>query len=76
MIEWNKHKLSKEEWNELDELILVNQIIQPIRLVVKSLSIGISEAKELVHQRHLYLRETIPDSFNCSYEDYYKDIHN
>ena len=74
-IEWNKHTLAEEKWDELDQLIFSKSILQSIQFTKAVFEVSLAEAMELAHERHLHLRVTSPQNFTCSLEQYYNDVY-
>ncbi|GAA4072445.1 hypothetical protein [Actinomadura miaoliensis] len=64
-----------EELDQLDRLILSGQVLGAVRLVTELFGCSLQEAIEFHYARYTKLRETRPDEFTTSPEEYWRGVY-
>jgi hypothetical protein len=59
-----------ESWFEIDDLIVTRKIIPAMQAIRVAEQCGLREAIDLFYERYELLRETRPDDFMVSREEY------
>lgn len=64
-----------EEFDRLDDLILNRRVISAMRLIMELSECSLREAIEFFDARYRELRETRPDDFTVSPEEYGRGVY-
>ena len=67
-------KLSIDLKEEIDQLIYDRSIINSIKTAKDNLPISLHQAVDVIRWRHRELLKTVPNKFNCTYEEYWKNL--
>jgi hypothetical protein len=62
-------------WDELDPLILAGAKVHFLKRVCDASGMDLRAALELLDDRYNLLRQTRPDEFQCSHEEYWKGFY-
>ncbi|MBT2209263.1 hypothetical protein [Actinomadura sp. NEAU-AAG7] len=64
-----------DRWPEIDEHIVSNRIIQALVILREVFEYSIPQAIDALSARHRLLRETRPDDFTASNEEYGRNFY-
>ncbi|TDD80469.1 hypothetical protein [Actinomadura rubrisoli] len=63
------------EWEALDELIVEGRILSAVYWIRAAFECSLQEAVQFLYARYDRLRQTRPDDFAKSHEDYWRDVY-
>jgi hypothetical protein len=72
---WQSIGLTEDEWKPIDALIFTRRIIQAAQLLRKRTGLPLRDVLDVQHGRHLHLRDFCPEPFDCTIEEYYRDVY-